>query len=116
MVHRHRCLMPHVLSTNLYSSMFFRSCMTSGHIFYCAPADVIRQLVARLGEKIYLTSDGEQWKPREVLGQGALNRLIAYEKMCDRSRRGLQTCALHTFYVESGRRWRCCPSSFVRSG
>ena len=89
MMHRARCIIPHALSVCLYSSMFFRKSTTTGHVFFCAPLAVVQAYFGRRAAKLHLPTEPLPLASRDVFGQGALNRLMAYERLTERTRRGL---------------------------
>jgi len=88
MLHRARCIIPHALSVGLYSSMFFRRATTTGHVFFCASDEVVQEYYERRAKMLYLQPGQLPLSARDVLGQGTLNRLLAYERANAKEGRG----------------------------
>ena len=83
MLHRQLVVLPHMLSQALFSSFFFRRCGANGNIFFCAPQADVAENLGKMAGELHMERDGN-WTPREVLKQGALQRLLGYERMCRR--------------------------------
>lgn len=90
MVHRslvHQCI-PYSLED--FRSLFFRSCIATGHMFWDAPAEILTAFAAKLAKKRGLPStqaNGEAWPFRDVLSQSMLARLLAYERLVKKRKR-----------------------------
>ena len=73
-----------------FGGMFFRHCVTTGHIFWRAPKEPVNKHLSDMAvQKRHLPptqTDGEPWLPRDVLPEGLHVRLLAYEKACRKAR------------------------------
>jgi hypothetical protein len=90
LVHRERRALPLELSAAVFSSLFFPKCSINGSVFWCAAAEVVATNTAAKAEALHLPTideHGHSWPPRMVLKQGFYQRLMAYEKLCAKSRR-----------------------------
>ena len=83
MIHRDRCIVPRELSIALFSSLFFRQCGVSGHIFFCASSEALEMFWNEQANDQHLDNRGSM-SARDLLKQGALQRLLGYERLCIR--------------------------------
>ena len=93
MVHRDRRAQRTSFTLDTFGRMFFRTCQTSGHIFWCAPNHLVSSFVEGLASRLHLPANqpnGVAWPCRSVLPEGDLQRLLAYEKGCRKKRKALR--------------------------
>lgn len=93
MVHRIRRVPQLPFNLDTFGNMFFRTCQTSGNIFWCAPDHLVTSFVQELAGRLHLPAtqpNGEAWPCRSVLPEGDLQRLMAYEKGCRKRRKALR--------------------------
>ena len=92
LVDKARRLIPYQVNQLLFSALFFRRCVLDGHVFWCAPSDMVAAFLAAGAARKHMPQtdeDGRPWANRDVLSEGYLQRLLGYERMLKRARRNL---------------------------
>ncbi len=67
--------------------LFYRRCATTAECFLCAPAEFIRRYNSHLASLRHLPDvqqDGSNWPMRDLLAEPLRQRLLVYERVCDK--------------------------------
>lgn len=94
LVHKTRRVIPFLVDQLMFSRLFFRRCMLEGHIFWkTTPDQAVQDFMDEKAVSKHLPTrdqDGLPWSCRSLLGQGYLQRLLGYERLCRKQNRPLK--------------------------